>query len=145
MLSGMASTDGADLALLLLGGFEAMVDDVVEGLERRGHPGVRAQHEFALRAIDEGADTASALGRRLGVTKQAAAKTIAALERMGYVERAADARDGRRKPLVVTAHGREMFDEVRARWAAQIGARRLDELQALLREVVGERPAPPPG
>lgn len=139
----MAPTNGAALALLLLGGFEAMVDDVVAGLGRRGHPGVRAVHAFALRAIDEGADTASELGRRLSVSKQAAAKTIAALEEMGYVERAADARDGRRKPLVVTPRGREMttigatlFDEVRDRWAARVGARELDEFQALLRDIL---------
>ena len=51
-----------------------MVDEVVAELERRGHPGVRPGHGFALRAIDGGADTAAELGRRLSVTKQAAAK-----------------------------------------------------------------------
>lgn len=98
-----------------------MVDDVVAELERRGHAGVRPVHEFALRAIGSGADTASELGRRLAVSEQAAAKTIAALEAMGYVAREADPADARRKPLRVTARGREMveiggalFDDVRA-------------------------------
>jgi len=76
----MAVSPGADLALLLLGSFHAMVDEVTVELEARGHPGVRPVHEFALRAVHQGADTASDLGRRLSVSKQAAAKTIAALE-----------------------------------------------------------------
>jgi DNA-binding MarR family transcriptional regulator len=142
----MSSSNGAELALLLLGGFHAMVDDVIAELGRRGHPGLRPVHEFALRAIDDGADTASELGRRLSVSKQAAAKTIAALERMGYVEREDDPGDARRKRLRVTARGHDMsaagralFDDVRARWAAEVGAERLDALQADLARMVAPR------
>jgi DNA-binding MarR family transcriptional regulator len=138
---------GAELAQLLLGGFHAMTDEVIAGLAERGHPGVRPVHEFTLRAIDAGADTASELGRRLGVSKQAAAKTIAAVERLGYVELEVDAADARRKRIVVTARGREMvalgsalFDEVRARWAAEVGAAELDALQTALRALVPLRP-----
>jgi DNA-binding MarR family transcriptional regulator len=142
----MSSTDGADLALLLLGGFHAMVDEVIAELAHRGHPDLRPVHEFALRAIDDGADTASELGRRLAVTKQAAAKTIVALERLGYVEREDDPGDARRKRLRVTAHGHDMttvgralFDDVRARWATEVGAERLDALQAALAQLVAPR------
>ncbi len=35
-----------------------MVDEVVAELDRRGHPGVTASHEFALQAIDNGAAVA---------------------------------------------------------------------------------------
>src|SRR3954449_7347592 len=108
MLRRMARSPGAELALLLLGGFQSMVDDVHGELAHRGHPGVRAAHEFALRAIDEGADTASTLGRRLGVSKQAAAKTVAVLQRLGYVELAPDPDDARRKRIRVTPRGHEM-------------------------------------
>jgi DNA-binding MarR family transcriptional regulator len=139
----MARSPGADLALLLLAGFQTMVDEVVAELERRGHPGVRPVHEFTLRAIDGGADSASELGRRLSVSKQAAAKSIASLERLGYVRREVDAADARRKRLQVTPRGREMvaigsrlFDEVRDRWAMQAGLERLEALEALLRETV---------
>ena len=142
----MARSRGADLALLLLGGFHSMVDEVVIGLEDRGHPGVRASHEFALRAIDTGADTASELGRRLSVSKQAAAKTIAALEGLGYVSREADTGDGRRKRVRVTARGHEMvaigaalFEAVRERWAAQIGVEQLEALEAHLGQHVEPR------
>lgn len=143
----MAPSEGAELALLLLGGFHSMTDEVIAALADRGHPDVRAVHEFALRAIDTGADTASELGRRLSVSKQAAAKTIATLERMEYVRLEPDPTDGRRRRIRVTPHGRDMvavgsalFDDVRARWAAQIGAQELDALQAHLRRVVTARP-----
>lgn len=102
------TSSGAALALLLLDGFEAMTAEVVVELAGQGHPGVTATHAFALLAVDAGASGASALGRRLGVSKQAAAKTIAALEQLGYVERVADPADARRRPLRVTPRGYEM-------------------------------------
>jgi DNA-binding MarR family transcriptional regulator len=40
-------------------------------------------------------NSASSLGRSLGVSRQAAAKSIAALEELGYVERQTDPRDAR--------------------------------------------------
>ncbi|MFJ9893187.1 MarR family winged helix-turn-helix transcriptional regulator [Streptomyces sp. NPDC091280] len=144
----MARSPGAELALLLLGGFRSMVDDVHGELALRGHPGVRAGHEFALRGIDEGADTASALGRRLSVSKQGAARTIAALERLGYVERQPDPGDGRLKRLRVTDRGHDMmtlgaslFDGVRERWAAQMGPEQLEALEAHLTRLVANRPS----
>jgi DNA-binding MarR family transcriptional regulator len=142
----MPRSSGVELALLLLDGFHSMADDVRAELANRGHPGVRAGHEFTLRAIDAGADTASELGRRLSVTKQAAAQAIAVLESMGYVSRVADPGDARVKRLRVTARGHEMmaigealFGKVRERWAAQIGVGELDLLQAQLGRLVRRR------
>jgi DNA-binding MarR family transcriptional regulator len=142
----MPRSPGVELALLLLDGFHSMADDVRAELANRGHPGVRAGYEFNLRAIDAGADTASELGRRLSVTKQAAAQAIAVLEQLGYVDRVADPGDARVKRLRVTSRGHEMmtlgaalFDEVRGRWAAQIGAGELDALQAHLARLTTRR------
>jgi len=142
----MAPSQGAQLALLLLGGFHSMVDEVVPELDRRGHAGVTPVHEFALRAIAGGADTASALGRRLSVSKQAAAKTIAALEQLGYVARGPDVADARRKRIAVTPRGHDLmevggalFDDVRARWAARIGEHELQQLEAHLSQLVQRR------
>jgi DNA-binding MarR family transcriptional regulator len=147
MISLMPRSPGVELALLLLDGFHSMTDDVRAELANRGHPGVRAGYEFTLRAIDGGADTASELGRRLSITKQAAAQAIAVLEQLGYVEREADPGDARLKRLRVTPHGHEMmtigeslFDEVRGRWAARIGAEQLDALQAQLAKLAEHRP-----
>jgi DNA-binding MarR family transcriptional regulator len=126
-----------------------MVDDVSAELANRGHPGIRPADEFALRAITDGADTASALGRRLSITKQAAAQRIAVLERLGYVERGDHPADARRKPLRVTSRGAEMMalggrllDEIRDRWAAEIGHRQLDDLAAHLARLTEGVPVP---
>ncbi|GAA1635220.1 MarR family winged helix-turn-helix transcriptional regulator [Actinoplanes couchii] len=141
------SRTGADLALLLLGGFRTLVDDAVDELARRGHHDVRPVHDFAMRAIAAGADNASALGRHLSVTKQSAAKTIGVLQERGYVAVEPDPGDARRKRLIVTELGFEVmrqgeaiFEELRAGWAARIGAEELATLERHLTTLVGARP-----
>ena len=131
--------------MLLLGAYRRMVDDVVAGLSARGYPDVRPVHDFAMRAIAAGADSASELGRRMSVSKQAAAKTIAVLVERGYVDREADPEDARRKRLEVTPLGFEvmrvgeaLFDELRESFAREIGASELAELEAALRTLVGD-------
>jgi len=141
------SRSGADLALLLLGGFRVLVDDAVLELAARGYDDVRPVHDFAMRAIAAGADDASELARRLSVSKQAAAKTVAVLEERGYVTRGADPLDARRKPLQVTALGFEVmrvgeavFDELRDKWKRKIGAKQLERLESDLATLVGAAP-----
>jgi DNA-binding MarR family transcriptional regulator len=138
------SRSGADLALLLLGGFRSLVDDATKELALRGYEDVRPVHDFAMRAIAAGADNASELGRRLSVSKQAAAKTIAVLQERGYVARDTDPLDARRKRLQVTAlgfevlrRGEEIFDQLRDQWLRQIGATELENLEAHLATLVG--------
>jgi DNA-binding MarR family transcriptional regulator len=138
------SRSGADLALLLLGGFRSLVDDATKELALRGYEDVRPVHDFAMRAIAAGADNASELGRRLSVSKQAAAKTIAVLQERGYVARDTDPLDARRKRLQVTAlgfevlrQGEEIFDQLRDQWVRQIGATELENLEAHLATLVG--------
>lgn len=117
---------------------------------RRGYPELRPNQEFALRAIVNGADSASDLGRRLGVSKQAAAKVIGILEQRGYVARVDDTADSRRKLLAVTplghkamAEGEAIFDDLRAAWANKIGEPALDRLQSDLSILLGDGIADP--
>ena len=138
---------GADLALLLLGGFRTLVAEAMTELDAMGHPDFRPVHDFALRAIDSGADSASALGRRLSVSKQAAAKTIAVLQERGYVSSAADPLDARRKKLEVTELGRTVlregeaiFDALRSRWEREIGADEVARIEAHLTALVATSP-----
>src|ERR1700735_3697221 len=90
------SRSGADLALLLLGGFRTLVDAATTQLADRGYEDVRPVHDFAIRAIAAGADSASELARRLSITKQSAAKTIAVLHECGDVASDPDPKDARR-------------------------------------------------
>ena len=138
---------GVNLALLLIGGFRSMVDAAHFELAQRGHKDFRSVHEFAMRAIAAGADNASELGRSLSVSKQAAAKTIGVLLERGYVRREGDPLDARLKRLQVTPRGLEVlqqgeaiFDELRDKWAQQIGQSNLETLEAQLANLVGKLP-----
>lgn len=98
-----------------------------------------------MRAIAAGANNASELGRRLSISKQAAAKVVLLLEERGYVVRMGDGADSRRKVLTVTPLGHEVmqqgeaiFDELRATWAQKIGEPNLDRLEHDLLVLVGD-------
>src|SRR5215469_9999008 len=88
---------GFELPLLLFAGFRAIIDELHAELARRGHPDLRPAHGFALQAIGIGGTTATEAGRRLGISKQAAGKTIDRLAELGYADRLDDAADRRRK------------------------------------------------
>lgn len=139
------SRSGADLALLLLAGFRTLADRATAEFAERGYEDVRSVHDFALHSILSGADSASELARRMSVTRQAAAKTIAALEDRNYVARQPDSADRRRTRLRVTEHGLAMlrqgeaiFDELREQWEKQVGAASLSALEETLRSLVGD-------
>ena len=134
---------GFELPLLLFGGFRSIIDELHAELARRGHPDLRPAHGFALQAIGLRGATASEAGRRLGISKQAAGKTIDRLEALGYVQKACDDQDRRRKLVRITARGVEalassamIFDDIRSRWAGALGPERLSELEADLRTMV---------
>jgi DNA-binding MarR family transcriptional regulator len=139
-----AATDppGFELPLRLLLGFRVLIDELHAELARQGHPDLRPMHGFVLQAVGPGGTTAAGLGRRLGISKQAAGKTIDTLEQLGYLERGPDPADARRKVVRLTGRALEaldrsarIFDELRARWAEVIGPERLRALEADLRKV----------
>ncbi len=123
----MPDVPGFQLGFLLTGTFRALVDEVHAELAAQGHPGLRPSHGFALQAIGSGV-TAVELGHRLGVSKQAAGKTIEGLEKLGYVTRAEDETDARRRVVSVSPRGSELlalsaaaFERVTAKWRAELG------------------------
>jgi len=130
---------GFELPLLLVGAFRSLIDELHRTLAADGHGEARPLHGFALQAIGPDGSTASELGRRLGVSKQAAAKTVASLERAGYVCRGPDPTDGRAVLLRRTRHGEEMlalsaafFETYHSRLTQLLGPRRLSELEDAL-------------
>jgi DNA-binding MarR family transcriptional regulator len=139
------SRSGADLALLMLAGFRTFADQTTVELAKRGYEDIRPVHDFALHSILSGAADASQLGRAMSVTKQAAARTISILEERGYVAREPDVADRRRMRLLVTERGLAMlregeaiFDEIRDRWAEQVGVESIAALENALRLLVGD-------
>jgi DNA-binding MarR family transcriptional regulator len=127
---------GFELPLRLLLGFRTLIDELHVELARQGHPEVRPMHGFVFQAIGPEGTTAAELGSRLGVSKQAAGKTISSLEQLGYVERTTDPRDARRRTVLLTDRGTDclnrsarIFDQLRDQWAKTIGAERLRQLE----------------
>ncbi|WP_431046260.1 MarR family winged helix-turn-helix transcriptional regulator [Streptomyces sp. P1-3] len=131
---------GFELPLLLFAGFRTIIDRLHAELSRQGHPDVRPAFGFAMQAIGPDGATASELGRRLDVSKQAAGKTVDRLVALGYAERAIDLTDARRKIVRLTPHGVDalrksaaIFEELRVEWVAALGAERVRALEADLR------------
>ncbi|MFD9500777.1 MarR family winged helix-turn-helix transcriptional regulator [Streptomyces sp. NPDC060035] len=131
---------GFELPMLLFAGFRSIIDALHRELAAQGHPDVRPAYGFALQAVGREGASASEIGRRLGVSKQAAGKTVEKLEGFGYVERVDDPADGRRKLVRLTARGIDLltrsaegFDRLRAEWVRALGAERVRALEADLR------------
>ena len=140
---------GFELPLRLLAAFRRLIDYLHAELARQGHPDMRPMHGFVFQAIGPYGTTAAELGRRLGVSKQAAGKTIDSLERLGYVIRVPDSVDQRQKTVELTDRGIDalqrsarIFEELRARWAGTVGIDRLRALEDDLLAVTGDAALP---
>ncbi|MEV4887765.1 MarR family winged helix-turn-helix transcriptional regulator [Nonomuraea sp. NPDC055795] len=131
---------GFELPLRLFMAFRMTIDELHAELARQGHPDVRPMHGFVMQAVGPHGTTAVDLGRTLGVSKQAAGKTIDTLERLGYVERSTDPADSRRKIVKLTPYGVDalmksaaIFDDLRRTWSRTLGEDRLRALEQDLR------------
>ena len=138
------SSAGYELPLLLFAGFRSVIDELHAELARRGHQDMRPAHGFAMQAIGFSGATATEVGRRLGISKQAAGKTIERLEELGYVHRADDETDRRRKLIRLTPRGvaaltmsAMIFNDIRSRWEGALGPDQLAALEADLRAMSG--------
>ncbi|KRA30096.1 MULTISPECIES: MarR family winged helix-turn-helix transcriptional regulator [unclassified Nocardioides] len=141
------SEPGWRVVLLLAGAFRDTVDALHGELAEQGHPQARPLHGFALQAIGPEGCTINELGQRLGVSKQAAAKTAAGLEGAGYVARGSVPGDRRAVRLRRTSRADELlaasatgFERIMDRWRSQLGASRFDAMVEALAEVAGDRP-----
>ncbi len=133
-MSSEPTPPGFELPLRLLLAFRTIIDELHERIAREGHPDLRPMHGFVFQAIGPHGTTAVELGRRLGVSKQAAGKTVEGLEQLGYVER--------RKVVRLTDRGVDclvrsarIFDELRAEWSATLGEEQLRQVEDGLRRL----------
>jgi DNA-binding MarR family transcriptional regulator len=133
----------ADLSLASQFAGWAMADEIQRRLAEDGFADLRFADGFVFQHLVGGPVTIGALADRLGVTQQAASKSVADLERRGYVERAADPEDARARLVALTARGRAAIGGAREHRAAlageladRLGARRVDAARRLLLEVI---------
>lgn len=138
---------GWRVVVLLAAAFREGIDELHDALAAEGFPDARPLHGFTLQAVGPEGCTINQLGERLGVSKQAAAKTAAGLERGGYLTRDALAGDRRAVLLRRTERADALlaasaagFDRVARRWRRQLGAARYEAMVEALVEVAGDRP-----
>ncbi|MET9430607.1 MULTISPECIES: MarR family transcriptional regulator [unclassified Streptomyces] len=134
---------GNALPFLLLTAFRVLIDELHARLAEVGHPDLRPAHGFAMQMISRGGSI-SDLGRRLGVSKQAASKTVAGLESLGYVQRRPSDLDQRQIEVFLTPRGvdaltasGEILNQLRAEWADTVGEREMLLVEDVLAQVGG--------
>ncbi len=132
----------ADLARELRDTWAAVERAMLERQEAGGFSELRPAHLPVLRAMGPDGARVSDIARILGITRQAVAQSVAALERSGAVELVPDPSDGRAKILRWTPAGRAryedalaLYDEVERRYVERVGPRRAAALRRELAEL----------
>ncbi|WP_232665941.1 MarR family winged helix-turn-helix transcriptional regulator [Pseudonocardia sp. TRM90224] len=136
------------LARLLTLSFRLLIDGLHERLPERGFPGVRPAFGFVLLALAGGPVTMKDLVATLGITKQAVSQLVVDMVAAGYAVRDVHPADARSRTVALSDRGRELlvaveeiYAELEAGWAAQIGADRVaairTDLEGVLRAAHG--------
>ena len=139
--------EGFRFVFLLGGAFRTIVDQLHDDLAASGHAAARPVHGFALQAIGPRGCSISTLGERLGVTKQAAAKTVASLEAAGYIVRQRDPADARATLLARTERANELlalraasFERQMSAWKVDLGEEQVAMAFEVLERIAGAAP-----
>jgi DNA-binding MarR family transcriptional regulator len=134
-----------DLSLSSLFAGWAMADEIQRRLAGDGMADLRFADGFVFQHLVEGPVTIGALAERLDVTQQAASKSVADLERRGYVSRVRDPADARVRLVGLTERGQAAIEGARRHRAAlvgelaeRLGPRRVAAAGRLLDDVVAE-------
>jgi DNA-binding MarR family transcriptional regulator len=148
----MVEYQGVDVDLSLASLFAgwAMADEIQRRLAADGLDDLRFADGFVFQHLVDGPVTIGALADRLGVSQQATSKSVADLERRGYVERTADPDDARARLVALTARGEAAIAGGRRHRAAlagelaeALGPRRAESARRLLLDVVDALGAEP--
>jgi DNA-binding MarR family transcriptional regulator len=133
----------ADLSLASLFAGWALADELQRRLAADGMGDVRFADGLVFQHLVGGPMTIGALAERLEVTQQAVSKSVADLERRGYVERRPDPDDARARRVALTARGeaaiaggRRHRAAIEAELAERLGPRRVESARRVLIDVI---------
>lgn len=127
------------LARLFLSATGVLVDELHEGLASRGWRDVRHSWGFVMGRLKAGPASVNDLAAFLGVSKQAASKTVEHMQVNGLVRMAPHPDDGRLKMVMMTSEGerfrrdvQEIYRQVESAWAERIGRDELERMRSHL-------------
>ena len=130
---------------LLLRAHRAFSERALRKLRKLGHTRLSMVHTTLLPHLDVNGTQATVVAERAGITKQAAGRVIADLEREGYVQRLPDPSDQRASMIVFTDAGRqflvdayEVKKEIEGEYTALLGAERMHQLRSILQGLLGD-------
>jgi DNA-binding MarR family transcriptional regulator len=140
--------DDVDLVSLDLGYLAQFVgqrinDLVLEKLAAEGYGDLRVSHGYVIQHLLDGPRSITDLAARLGVSQQAASKTVAELVALGYLD-AEPARDRRARSISLSERGRAsvaVARKVRARLEQRLAGKHgaaLGRARELLAKVLEE-------
>lgn len=149
----MPDTDtGLPLARLMAISFRYFIDRLHAELQAQGWHDVRPVYGFVLLAARTGV-TAQHLAELMGMSKQAAAKIVHAMEASDYVVRTSRQDDARAKEIRLTERGERLlatvetiYGAIENDWAKVLGKDQLEDVRAALTTALratnnGELPA----
>ena len=134
--------DDLNTGLLLYLPYRAMETRMFEELAAAGFDDFTPSQARVFQRIAPDGSRLSDLARQAGITKQSAMFLVDQLERLGYVHRVPDPRDGRARLVRITERGarsveasRSVVAQVESEWEAHLGARRMAELRRILTDL----------
>ncbi|MEU8226474.1 MarR family winged helix-turn-helix transcriptional regulator [Kribbella sp. NPDC048915] len=140
----------ADLSLASLFAGWALADELQRRLADDGFDDARFADGVVFQHLVGGPVTISTLAEKLGVTQQAASKSVADLEHRGYVVRRPDPVDARARQVALTERGEAVISTARKHRASldadlrqALGADEVEQARRLLLAVVDHLGATP--
>ena len=128
-----------DLATMSWLAGSAANDYLLAAIRGAGHPQLRISHGYVFQLLIDGPRTIGEIAEGLGVTQQAASKTVGELTSLGYLAVVADRRDRRIRRVTLSDRGQDAVSAARLarqalddRLAAEIGARGMQTAQSAL-------------
>jgi DNA-binding MarR family transcriptional regulator len=87
---------------------QQMVDELIARLNAAGHPGMRSAYSQVMENIDRDGTRVTELAARARISHPSMIELVAAMERLGYIERLADPTDARARLVRLTQAGRAL-------------------------------------
>jgi len=106
--------EALDLATLSWLTGSAANEFLLQAIRSAGHPQLRISHGYVFQLLVDGPRAIGEIAQDLGVTQQAASKSVAELTSLGYLSSVQDEQDARVRRVALSNAGRKAVTDARA-------------------------------